>query len=230
MAFAQLTLIRHGKSEWNSQNRFTGWEDVPLAPDGMAEARQAGQALLAAGLGQYDVAYTSYLRRAIHTLWLVLEELDLMWIPQHHDWRFNERHYGSLQGKNKQEATAQFGKEQVQKWRRGYADLPPAINGKQAIESDNRYKNVTVPTGESLQTMMPRVVAAFDEHIAPQLKDGKNCLLVAHGNSLRGLVKHLENLDEERTTTIEIPTGKPFYYEFNRELKITAKWSLNPTA
>ncbi len=227
MPFSQLTLIRHGKSVWNIQNRFTGWVDVPLSEAGITEAQNAGKAILSAGITHYDIAFSSYLQRAINTTWLVLQEMDLMWIPQQNDWRFNERHYGNLQGKNKAEAIEEYGEDQVFQWRRSYSTLPPLLETRQTIP-DKRYNGVDMPTGESLESMLPRIIAAYEENIVPQLKQGKNVLLVAHGNTLRGLVKYLEKIEDDEINAVEIATGKPFYYEFNRSLEITAQWQTYP--
>ena len=223
MAHAQLTLLRHGKSVWNEENRFTGWADVPLAETGIKEAQAAAAACLANGI-TFDFTCTSYLRRAIQTLWVVLDTMDLMWLPQQTDWRFNERHYGALQGQNKATATAQYGDEQVHTWRRSYATLPPLLTTPQT-PPDARYAKITMPTGESLADVVPRVSTAFDEHIVPLLRQQQRVLLVAHGNALRALIKRLENIGDEDIMQQEISTGKPLLYELDETLTpVSKRW------
>lgn len=217
MSFTRLTLLRHGESVWNKENRFTGWADVPLSENGFTEARRAAAWMRGAGL-TFDVAFTSRLRRAIQTLWLVLDEMDLMWLPQHNDWRLNERHYGALQGLNKAETAARYGDEQVRQWRRSYVTAPPPAAAAESV-ADARYAGVSPPAGESLKDVMPRVRAVFAEHIAPLLKERRHVLVVAHGNSLRALVKDLQGIGDDDIVNEEIPTGKPLLYELDAELK-----------
>ena len=214
---ARLVLLRHGKSVWNEENRFTGWADAPLADAGKVEAKAAAAALMSAGIC-FDAAYTSYLQRAIRTLWIVLEEMNLMWLPQQTDWRFNERHYGALQGLNKAETAAQYGDEQVQIWRRSYAIAPPPLENA-AAQLDSRYANVTVPNGESLKDVTLRIGEAFDAQLVPKLSQGKNILLVSHGNALRALIRQLDNIGEDDIMKVEIPTGAPLLYELDANLK-----------
>ena len=215
-AHARLTLLRHGESVWNKENRFTGWVDVPLSPNGEAEAKAAAAAITAAGLS-FNIAYVSRLRRAIQTLWLVLDEMDIMWLPQRSDWRLNERHYGALQGLNKAETAARYGNEQIKKWRRGYATTPPpASPSDTAAATDD---GVETPRGESLQAVVPRVAAVYNEHIVPLLAARQNVLIVAHGNSLRALIKTLDNISDDDIVDEEVPTGKPLLYDLNADLK-----------
>lgn len=214
---AQLTLLRHGKSVWNKENRFTGWVDVPLAAEGVQEARAAAAAMRRAGL-VFDAAFASNLRRALATLWLVLEETEQMWLPQHSDWRLNERHYGALQGLNKEETTAKHGAEQVQKWRRSVGERPPPLTGEQPA-----LAGVQPPTGESLQDVIPRVRAVYEERIAPQLAGGASVLVVAHGNSLRALIKQLEGISEEEIMQVEVATGTPWVYALGADGEVQDK-------
>lgn len=215
----QLVLLRHGESEWNRKNLFTGWRDVRLTEQGEREAREAGRALAAAGLG-FDIAYTSLLSRAIKTLWLTLEEMDLMWLPVIDDWRLNERHYGLLQGSDKREAVAKFGEAQVKIWRRSYATPPPPV-GPDSPEYpgfDPRYAGVAaadLPRGESLKDVLARVMPYWNSTILPRLERGERVLIVAHGNSLRALVKHLENVGDEDIAAVDLPTGIPKAYRLN---------------
>lgn len=210
---ARLTLLRHGESVWNRENRFTGWVDVPLSENGEFEARAAAALISTAGLS-FSVAYVSHLRRAIQTLWLVLDELNLMWLPQRGDWRLNERHYGALQGLNKAETAARYSDEQVKQWRRGYATPPPPSPPQEAAAD-----GVPPPRGESLRDVVPRVRAAYDERIAPALVARQNVLVVAHGNSLRALIKTLDAVSDEDIVNEEVPTGKPLLYELDADLK-----------
>lgn len=218
----RLTLLRHGKSVWNQQNRFTGWEDVPLSPAGIAEARAAARAMRRANLA-FDMALVSNLKRAIATLWLVLEEMDTMWLPQTSDWRLNERHYGALQGKNKAEATAEHGAEQIHQWRRGITTPPPPHPGPQPL-----LAGVPPPTGESLQDILPRLRAVYTDRITPALTAGQSVLIVAHGNSLRALIKLIENTDDTAITQTELPTATPWTYQFTPALTPTQKRILTP--
>jgi 2,3-bisphosphoglycerate-dependent phosphoglycerate mutase len=219
----RLVLVRHGESTWNMENRFTGWTDVPLSDKGVREAIQAGRLLREQGF-TFDVAYTSVLRRAIKTLWLALEELDLMWIPIHHDWRLNERHYGALQGLNKAETAAQYGEEQVLIWRRSY-DIPPPPLEKSDPRFpglDPRYTNlspVELPVAESLKDTVARFLPCWHDTLAPAVRSGKRVLVAAHGNSIRAMVKYLDNVSEEEIVGINIPTGVPLVYELNDDLR-----------
>jgi len=217
----KLILCRHGQSEWNLKNLFTGWTDVELTDKGREEAKEAGQLLKSLGY-EFDVAYTSVLKRAIHTLWIMLEEMDRVWIPVVRDWRLNERHYGALQGLNKAETTAKYGADQVHIWRRSYATLPPIleVDDERHPSRDVRYAGIdTLPATESLATTLDRVMPCWNEVIAPQLRDGKNVLIAAHGNSLRALVKMLDDISEDEITSFNIPTGVPLAYELDDKLK-----------
>ena len=216
----KLVLCRHGQSEWNLKNLFTGWKDVDLTEQGVAEARQAGRDLRKLNI-QFDVAYTSVLKRAIRTLWLVLDEMDLMWIPVIRAWQLNERHYGDLQGLNKAETAAKHGEDQVHIWRRSY-DIPPppiADDDERHPRHDARYTGIAnLPATESLKTTLQRVEPYFNEEIAPRLKAGENVLITAHGNSLRALVKMLDKVSDEEITGFNIPTGVPIIYELDDDL------------
>jgi len=223
MAFAKLVMVRHGESTWNAENRFTGWTDVPLSEKGHAEARKGAEILKQEGY-TFDVAYTSTLKRAIRTLWHILEGLDLMWIPVHHSWRLNERHYGALQGLNKAETAAKFGDEQVKIWRRSYDTPPPALtpDDDRFPARDPRYKDVAaseLPLTECLKDTVARVLPYWKETIVPDIRAGKRVIIAAHGNSLRALVKYLDNLSEAEIMELNIPTGVPLVYEFDEELK-----------
>lgn len=221
-AVTKLVLVRHGESTWNRENRFTGWTDVDLTEKGREEARKGGQVLKEAGFS-FDVAYTSVLRRAIKTLWLVLEEMDLMWIPIWHTWRLNERHYGALQGLNKAETAAKFGDEQVLIWRRSFDIPPPPLerSDERWPGRDPRYKDVDediLPLTECLKDTVERFLPYWHDTIVPDLKDGKKVIIAAHGNSLRALVKYLDNISEEEIVGMNIPTGVPLVYELDGEL------------
>jgi 2,3-bisphosphoglycerate-dependent phosphoglycerate mutase len=218
----KLVLIRHGESTWNQENRFTGWVDVGLSERGMAEARAAGRALLKAGY-VFDLAYTSVLKRSIKTLWIVLEEMDLMWIPVHRSWRLNERHYGALQGLNKAETAERFGMEQVMTWRRSYDVPPPPLSKDHEYYpgGDPRYASLQpheMPLTESLKDTVARFVPYWDEAIAPAIRAGRSVLVVAHGNSLRGLVKLLNRISDEKIVELNIQTGIPLVYELEDDL------------
>lgn len=219
----KLVLIRHGESEWNKENRFTGWKDVDLSEKGSEEAHTAGKLLKHEGF-MFDEAYTSVLKRAIRTLWIILDEMDLMWIPETKSWKLNERHYGALQGLNKSELAAQYGEEQVQIWRRSY-DVPPDPldeNDPRYLGNDPRYESIEpgkFPKTECLKDTVARVVPYFQDEIAPKIKDGKKLIIAAHGNSLRALVKHLDNVSDEQITQLNIPTGIPLVYELDEEIK-----------
>lgn len=222
-----LVLIRHGESTWNKENRFTGWKDVPLSEKGHEEAAAAGRLLLKEGF-EFDVAYTSVLKRAIRTLWYVMEEMDLMWIPVTRAWKLNERHYGALQGLNKAETAAEHGEEQVLIWRRSYDTPPPALeeSDERWPGHDRRYAGLDpsdVPTTECLKDTVERVVPYFEEEIAPQVKAGKRILIAAHGNSLRALVKHLDDISDDDIVGLNIPTGMPLVYTLDEHLKPISK-------
>ena len=217
----KLVLCRHGQSTWNLKNLFTGWKDVDLTAQGIAEATQAGRDLKELGV-RFDVAYTSVLKRAIRTLWLILDEMDQMWVPVIRAWQLNERSYGALQGLNKAETAARHGEEQVHIWRRSY-DIPPPpidVNDERHPGHDPRYAGIAnLPATESLKDTLIRVAPYFEEHIAPRLKAGQNVLIVAHGNSLRALVKMLDGISDEAITGFNIPTGIPMLYELDDELR-----------
>ena len=219
----KLMLLRHGESEWNLANRFTGWTDVDLSKKGLAEAKRAGEILREGGYA-FDVAYTSVLKRAIRTLWIALDELDLMWIPVYRSWRLNERHYGALQGLNKKETAEEYGQEQVHQWRRSYAVRPPALDrdDERHPRFDPRYaqlKPEDLPASECLKDTLERVLPYWHETIVPDLKAGKRVLIAAHGNSLRALVKYLDDVSEEEITRLNIPTGFPLVYELDDNLQ-----------
>jgi 2,3-bisphosphoglycerate-dependent phosphoglycerate mutase len=217
----KLVLCRHGQSDWNLKNLFTGWTDVDLTEKGIAEAREAGRLL--AGLDyDIDIAFTSVLKRAIRTLWIMLDEMDRMWIPVVRDWRLNERHYGALQGLNKAETAAKYGDEQVHVWRRSYATPPPPLEAddERHPSHDPRYSGISdLPGTESLATTLDRVKPCWEEVIAPQLRAGRNVLIAAHGNSLRALVKMLDEVSEEEITGFNIPTGVPLVYDLDDDLR-----------
>ena len=218
-----LVLLRHGQSQWNLDNRFTGWVDVPLSELGVTEAREAGQVMRREGLA-FDVAYTSVLKRAIKTLWLSLEELDQMWIPVHLDWRVNERMYGALQGLNKAETAARHGEEQVRIWRRSY-DIPPPPLSKDDPSwpgNDPRYASVNpaeLPVAESLRDTVARFLPYWEQEIAPALRRGQRVLVAAHGTSLRALVKHLDGISDHDIVELNIPTGIPLVYQLDDQLR-----------
>ena len=219
----RLVLVRHGQSTWNLENRFTGWTDVGLSAQGEEEAL-CSAVLLREGGYTFDVAYTSVLKRAIETLWIILEGMDLMWIPIHNSWRLNERHYGGLQGLNKAEMTDKFGKEQVHIWRRSYDVRPPALDpsDERFPERDRRYADLSpeeLPCTESLKDTVARMLPYWHETIAPVVRSGQRVIVAAHGNSLRALAKYLDNVSEAEITELNIPTGVPLVYELDRELK-----------
>ena len=219
----KLILLRHGESTWNKENRFTGWTDVELSEKGLEEAQTAGQILRQSGF-VFDVAYTSLLKRAIKTLWLALEEMELMWIPIHHSWRLNERHYGALQGLNKAETAAKFGEKQVLVWRRSYAVPPPALDKSDPRYPgyDIRYKNLAeneLPLTECLKDTVNRFLPYWTETIAPAVKSEKKVIVVAHGNSLRALVKYLDHVSDDEIVELNIPTGIPLVYELDDRLR-----------
>jgi len=222
--------MRHGESEWNLENRFTGWTDVDLTEKGIREAVEAGMLLRDKGYS-FDLAFTSVLKRAIKTLWHVLDVLDLHWIPVYKSWRLNERHYGALQGLNKAETAARFGDEQVLIWRRSYDVAPPPLTTDDVRYAGNdiRYSNVSkedLPLAESLKQTTERFLPYWEEEIAPRIKEGRRVLIVAHGNSLRALVKHLENISDQDIVGYNIPTGVPLIFELDDELKPVKKYYL----
>ena len=214
----KLVLVRHGESDWNKLNLFTGWTDVDLSQTGHREAIQAGTILKNEGY-EFDVCYTSYLKRAIHTLNHILDEMDLCWLPVNKSWKLNERHYGALQGLNKAETAEKYGEEQVKIWRRSFDVLPPAlnINDKRSAQKQAMYRNIDsalLPAGESLKTTIERVIPYFNETVKKDMQAGKRALIVAHGNSLRALVKYFDKLSKEAIMNINIPTVIPLVYEF----------------
>jgi 2,3-bisphosphoglycerate-dependent phosphoglycerate mutase len=219
----QLVLIRHGESTWNLENRFTGWTDVDLTPLGLEQAKNAGRLLKAAGF-DFDVAYTSMLKRATRTLWHVLDEMDRTWLPVVHSWRLNERHYGALQGLNKSDMARQYGEAQVLAWRRSYDTPPPALDAADARceRSDARYARLKpnqVPLSECLKDTVDRVMPFWNEALAPALKSGRRLVLAAHGNSIRALVKYLDGVSEQDIVGLNIPNGIPLVYELDAALK-----------
>jgi len=219
----KLVLVRHGQSTWNLENRFTGWTDVDLSDRGIQEAHEAAEALRRGGY-TFDIAFTSVLKRAIRTLWIILDDMDLMWVPVHRSWRLNERHYGALQGLNKKDTAEKFGLEQVQIWRRSY-DIPPdpvSEDDPRHPRHDPRYAGVPaelLPATESLKTTLERVLPYWHETIVPTLQQGRKVLVAAHGNSLRALVKHLDGVSDAEITQLNIPTGIPLVYELDDRLK-----------
>ncbi len=218
-----LVLLRHGQSQWNLENRFTGWVDVSLSDAGVAEANEAGRLLAAEGF-TFDVAYTSVLKRAIKTLWIVQEQMDLMWIPVHRSWRVNERMYGALQGLNKAETAELHGEAQVKLWRRSYATPPPAMTPEHQYwpGNDPRYAKLTkdeLPTTECLKDTVERFLPYWESDIAPAIRRGERVILVAHGNSLRALVKHLDKVGDDEIVGLNIPTGIPLVYDLDDDLQ-----------
>jgi 2,3-bisphosphoglycerate-dependent phosphoglycerate mutase len=226
----KLVLVRHGQSTWNLENRFTGWTDVGLTEQGVAEAHEAGRLLREEGY-LFDVAYTSVLKRAIKTLWIVMEEMELEWIPVYRAWQLNERHYGALQGLNKAEMAEKFGEEQVHIWRRSY-DVPPPVlekDDERHPRYDPRYAGVDpeiLPATESLKITLERVLPYWHMVLAPAIKSGQRVLVVAHGNSLRAMVKYLDHVSEEQITGLNIPTGVPLVYELDDDLKALTHYYL----
>ncbi|MFH1199136.1 MAG: 2,3-diphosphoglycerate-dependent phosphoglycerate mutase [Candidatus Omnitrophota bacterium] len=219
----KLVLIRHGESVWNKENRFTGWTDVDLSEKGLVEARKAAEVLKKEGF-TFDVAYTSVLKRAIRTLWFVLDGMDLMWIPVYRSWRLNERHYGALQGLNKAEMAAKYGDDQVLIWRRSYDVRPPELEktDERFPGKDRRYSELSekeLPTTECLKDTVARFLPYWHGILAPAIKSGKRVLVAAHGNSLRALVKYLDNVSDEAIVSMNIPTGMPLVYELDDDLK-----------
>ena len=223
MTNMKVVLLRHGESVWNKENRFTGWTDVDLSGKGIEEAKKSGQVLKKEGY-TFDVAYTSVLKRAIRTLWITLDEMDLTWIPVYRSWRLNEKHYGALQGLNKAETAKKYGEEQVLKWRRAYDIQPPALeeNDERSPIRDPRYSKLAkkdIPMTECLKDTVERFLPYWHETMAPAVKDGKKVLIAAHGNSLRALVKYLDNIPDEKIVALNIPTGIPLVYELDGNLK-----------
>jgi len=219
----KLVLLRHGESQWNLENRFTGWTDVDLTDNGCKEAQAAGALLLREGFG-FDIAYTSVLRRAIRTLWITLDTMDLMWLPVVHSWRLNERHYGALQGLNKAETAARFGEQQVLTWRRSYAVAPDALkpDDPRWPGRDPRYKHLAaseIPATESLRDAVTRVIPFWKDSIAPAIQRGRRVIVAAHGNSLRALIKYLDGISDDDIVGLNIPTARPLVYELDEQLK-----------
>jgi 2,3-bisphosphoglycerate-dependent phosphoglycerate mutase len=230
----KIVLMRHGESQWNLENRFTGWTDVDLTDKGREEARKAGELLKAEGYG-FDIAYTSVLKRAIRTLWIGLDAMDSMWLPVVHSWRLNERHYGALQGLNKTETAAQYGDEQVLVWRRAYAIAPNPLTPDDARHAgkDPRYaklKAEQIPLTECLKDTVERVIPIWQDSIAPAVKAGKRVLIAAHGNSLRALIKYLDNVGEDEIVNLNIPTARPLVYELDENLKPIRNYYLGDAA
>ncbi|ANZ60162.1 phosphoglyceromutase [Secundilactobacillus paracollinoides] len=227
---AKLVLIRHGQSEWNLSNQFTGWVDVDLSDEGVKQAINAGKLIKEAGI-EFDQAYTSVLTRAIKTLHYALEYSDQLWIPETKTWRLNERHYGALQGQNKAEAAEKFGDEQVHIWRRSYDVLPPLLSADDegSAANDRRYANLDphiVPGGENLKVTLERVMPFWEDEIAPKLLDDKNVIIAAHGNSLRALSKYIEGISDDDIINLEMKTGQPVVYDFDAKLNVTNKTKL----
>ena len=228
---AKLVLIRHGQSEWNLSNQFTGWVDVDLSEKGVEEAKHAGELIKQAGL-EFDQAYTSVLTRAIKTLHYVLEESGQLWIPEMKTWRLNERHYGALQGLNKKETADKYGADQVHIWRRSYDVLPPLLKATDegSAAKDRRYADLDpriIPGGENLKVTLELVIPFWEDHIAPDLLDGKNVVIAAHGNSLRALTKYIENISDADIMNLEMATGEPVVYDFDEKLNVNSKTKLD---
>ena len=226
----KLILIRHGESDWNKQNRFTGWTDVDLSEKGENEAREAGKRMKEAGIG-FDIAYSSVLKRAIRTQHILQEETDLLWVPEVHSWRLNERHYGALQGLNKAETAQKYGDDQVHIWRRSFNIAPPLLeaNDERCASKEAKYKGIEpaiIPLGESLEITIKRVLPFWQDYIAPSLLEGKTVLVTAHGNSLRALIKYLDNISDDDIANLEIPTGVPLIYELDDNLRPTNHYYL----
>jgi len=227
----RLVLVRHGQSQWNLENRFTGWWDVDLSEKGVEEARAAGRLMKASGL-DFDCCFTSVLTRAIRTLHLALYEMERLWLPVTKHWRLNERHYGGLTGLNKAEMIEKVGAEQVKIWRRSF-DIPPPLLPADSpfdVSRDRRYAGIPVPNTESLKDTIERALPYFEEAIAPALRDGRNVLVAAHGNSIRALVKHLSDIGDEEIVGLEIPTGEPLIYELGDDLSVRERYYLNERA
>jgi len=224
----RLVLIRHGQSAWNLENRFTGWWDVDLTPQGEAEAKAAGELLAERGM-DFDLCFTSVQTRAIRTLHIALRAMDRLWLPEEKHWRLNERHYGGLTGLNKAETAAKHGDEQVRIWRRSFDTPPPPLEpgGPYDLAGDRRYAGVEIPSGESLKDTIARVLPCWEERIAPALRAGRRVLISAHGNSLRALVKHLSAIPDDEITGLEIPTGQPIVYELDEALTPIERYYLS---
>ena len=224
---AQLVLIRHGQSAWNLENRFTGWWDVGLTPEGEAEAKAAGELLAAKGF-DFDICFTSLQTRAIKTLHIALEAMGRLWLPEEKHWRLNERHYGGLTGLDKAETAAKHGADQVKIWRRSFDIPPPAMEpgGDYDLANDRRYAGLSIPSQESLKDTIARVLPFWEERIAPELRKGRRVLVSAHGNSLRALVKHLSAIADEEVVALEIPTGQPIVYELDENLAAIERYYL----
>lgn len=227
----KLVLLRHGQSQWNLENRFTGWYDVDLSDKGLQEARVAGELMLRHDL-RFDAAFTSVLKRAIRTLWIGLDALDQMWIPVTTSWRLNERHYGALTGLNKAETAEKYGEEQVHVWRRSYATPPPPLENddERHPRFDPRYRKLDpaqLPATESLETTLERVLPYWEQTIAPTVRESENVLVAAHGNSIRALLKHLRGLDDDEIVKVEIPTGQPLVFELDDALKVREHYYLH---
>jgi 2,3-bisphosphoglycerate-dependent phosphoglycerate mutase len=230
MSTHKLVLLRHGESQWNRENRFTGWTDVDLTDTGRAEALAAGELLLREGFA-FDLAYTSVLRRAIRTLWIALDALDRMWVPTVHSWRLNERHYGALQGLDKAQTAARYGEQQVLLWRRAFAVPPEPLQSDDPRwpGNDPRYHNLKpeqIPRTECLKDTVERVIPFWNDSIAPAVARGRRALVVAHGNSLRALIKHLEAIPDDEIVGLNIPTGRPLVYEFDEALRPLRRYYL----
>ncbi len=230
MAVTKLVLVRHGESEWNKENRFTGWTDVELSEKGRAEAQEAGQLLKKEGFS-FDFAYTSVLKRAIHTLWNILDQVNQQWLPVEKSWKLNERHYGALQGLDKAETAAKYGDEQVKLWRRGFAVTPPALekSDERFPGHDPRYAKLAeseLPATESLAITIDRVVPYWTDVIKPRVASGEKVIIAAHGNSLRALVKYLDNIGEDEILELNIPTAVPLVYEFDENMKPLRRYYL----
>jgi 2,3-bisphosphoglycerate-dependent phosphoglycerate mutase len=222
-----LVLLRHGQSQWNLENRFTGWWDVDLSDKGIEEARAAGRLMCDKRLN-FDCCFTSVLTRAIRTLHLALHEMDQLWLPVTKDWRLNERHYGGLTGLNKQEMIDKVGEPQVKMWRRSYDIPPPPLDADSTydVSHDRRYARIEVPATESLKDTIARAVPYYEQEIAPALKAGKRVMVAAHGNSLRGIIKYLSNIGDDEIVSLEIPTGKPIVYELAEDLSVVRRYYL----
>ncbi|ANY12837.1 2,3-diphosphoglycerate-dependent phosphoglycerate mutase [Latilactobacillus curvatus] len=228
---AKLVFIRHGQSEWNLSNQFTGWVDVNLSEEGVRQAQNAGALLKKEGI-LFDQAYTSVLTRAIKTLHYALEGSDQLWVPEMKSWRLNERHYGALQGQNKAEAAEKWGDEQVHIWRRSYDTLPPLLDASDegSAANDRRYAHLdpkAIPGGENLKVTLERVIPFWEDEIAPKLIDGQNIIVAAHGNSLRALTKYIENISDEDIMDVEMATGEPVVYDLDENLNVVSKKKLN---
>lgn len=231
MHLTNLVLVRHGESTWNHENKFTGWTDIDLSEKGRYEAKKAGK-ILKKNNFIFNYGYTSLLKRAIHTLWDILDELDLAWIPVKKSWRLNERHYGALQGLNKDEVEKKYGEKKIKEWRRSFLIKPPitTINDKNYSGYDKKYANLSqkdIPLSESLKETIDRLLPYWKNEILKKIKRKDNIIIVAHGNSLRGLIKHLDNLNDEEIINLNIKTGSPIVYQFNEKLEIFKKYYLN---